>query len=71
VPLTPAVVRVMRAFADSTFEMHAMSELAATVGVKNPSSDAVLVSFKLPAGNVLALCAADGSGENDFDRPRQ
>lgn len=61
--LTPAVVRLLRAFADSTFEMRTLVDLAARVGVESRISDPWLTCFDLPGGVVLQLAAEDEQGD--------
>ena len=61
-PLEPVVVRLLRAFADSAFQMQALSELATTVGVKSPNSYPGLTCFDLPGGAALQLAAGDDQG---------
>lgn len=61
--LTPEVVRLLRAFADSTFEMRALLDLASAVGVESRTSDTWLRCFDLPGRVVLQLAAQDEHGE--------
>ena len=62
-PVNPTIVRVLRDFADSGFDMVSMRAAASSVGVVNPMSDPMLVLFDLPGGGVLQLAAADEAGE--------
>src|SRR5215475_2965000 len=61
--LTPVVVRLLRALADSTFEMRTLVDLAGAVGAESRISDHRLTCFDLPGGVVLQLAAENEQGD--------